>query len=154
VNRACGVVVFGHGVASGAAADPRFPRGTIAMQAPLFRARGVDLAALIGAEPVMGTVNVDLTPAAPRVLVPEIELRAVRWSPTMPAENFWLFRTAIEHVQRTHSALIYMPDPATKPEHHQPSGVVEIIAPRLEGLRLGQMVVITADANFIRFLQP
>jgi hypothetical protein len=154
VNRACGVVVSGHGVASGAAADPRFPRGTIAMQAPLFRARGVDLAALIGAEPVMGTINVDLTPAAPCVLAPEIELRAVKWSPAVPPENFWLFRAEIDYAHRTHKALIYMPDPTTKPEHHQPSGVVEIIAPRLEELRVEKTVVITADATFIRFLRP
>ncbi|WP_419826231.1 hypothetical protein [Sphingomonas sp.] len=154
MNQASGIVVTGHGVASGRAADPRFPAGTIALQAPLFRARGVDLAALIGAEPVMGTINVDLAPAVPRVLAPEIELRDVVWSPVMPAENFWLFRATVDVPGSLHHALIYMPDPATKPEHHQPGSVIEIIAAHTGGLSGGQKLRISADPSYIRFALP
>ena len=37
-----GVVVAGHGVASGRASDSPFAAGTIELQAPHFRARGLD----------------------------------------------------------------------------------------------------------------
>ena len=150
-TRARGIVVAGHGVASGRRPDPRFPSGSIALQAPLFRARGVDLAELLGAEPMMGTINLDVSPLAPTVIQPEIVLPGIVWSSHMPPENFWLFRARLTHADRTYRAVIYMPDPATKPAHFQPARVVEIVAAPVPGLDRGDAVDLAADAAFVRF---
>ena len=148
-----GIVVAGHGVASGRCPDPRFPSGSIALQAPLFRERGVDLAVIVGGDPVLGTINIDLSPLTPAVAEPEILVPGVTWSNHMPTENFWLFRARLRHAGEMYRAVIYMPDPATKPAHFQPARVVEVIAARVSGLNAGDYVDLAADPAFIRFGQ-
>jgi hypothetical protein len=59
LNGIAGRVVHGHGVASGRSASSPYPRGTIALQAPHFLERGVDLSPFFA-----GTLNVDITPHA------------------------------------------------------------------------------------------
>ena len=149
--RVSGIVVAGHGVASGQCGDPRFPAGTVAMQAPVFRTRGVDLDALLGAEAFLGTINVDVSPAKPLRIGAEIELTAVAWSPEMPPENFSLLHATIKHAGTLYPALIYMPDPATKPEHFQPASVIELIAPRVPELAGGDVVEVIANLSHIMF---
>lgn len=149
---ACGIVVAGHGVASGRAGDPRFPGGTIELQIPVFRARGVDFARLLRAEPFVGTINIDISSLTPEVLRPEIALADVTWSPQAPPENFWFFRIMLSHCDQRYDALIYMPDPATKPEHFQPANVIEIIAPPIMGIEVGTRVTIGVEPGFIRFV--
>ena len=61
-HQATGVVVAGHGVASGRAADSPFAAGTIELQAPHFAALGLDLSPF-----VMATVNLDLAPLLPGI---------------------------------------------------------------------------------------
>ena len=43
--------------------------------------------------------------------------------------------------------LIYYPHPETKPEHHQPPTVIEILAPFIEGLSLGNAVHLQLDSS-------
>ncbi len=128
-----GVVVAGHGVASGAKGDPRFPGGTLAMQAPHFAAAGLDIARFHG-----GTINVDVAPHRIVLDGPVTTLRNVRWHPTEPAEDFSFVDCRIGVTpQRLVSGLVYRPDPETKPEHHQPPTIVEIVAPWIEGAAVG-----------------
>jgi hypothetical protein len=47
-----GQIQIGYGVASGRAHNPRFPQGTIEMQKPFFRERGLDLSPYFS-----GTIN-------------------------------------------------------------------------------------------------
>ncbi len=148
---ASGIVVAGHGVASGRSSDPRFPGGTIALQVPVFLDRGVDLTDLLGASPFLGTINVDMSPAAPSVIAPEIAVPAVTWSTRVPPENFWLFRAGIAHAAHLYPALIYMPDPATKPDHVQPATVIEIIAPWVPALVVGDTLGVATDQSRLRF---
>ena len=137
VTAIAGVVVRGHGVASGRAGDPRFPIGTIAMQMPCFQALGLDLS---GFHP--GTMNVDCAPfrfrPGPRALLFE----RVKWHPEMPAETFSFARATLLHRGVRHPAWIYWPHPETKPEHFQPGCVAEVIAPRIEGLAYGDAVTL------------
>ena len=132
-----GVVVRGHGVASGRAGDPRFPHGTIAMQLPFFRALGLDLS---GLHP--GTINVDCAPRSFRPGPGARLFERVKWHPGMPAEMFSFARATLVRDGARHPAWIYWPHPETKPEHFQPGCVAEVIAPLVPGLAYGDRVVL------------
>lgn len=137
-----GIVTHGHGVASGKAGDRRFPNGTIAMQIPFFKALGLDLSPY---HP--GTLNVDVSPYSFKPGPEALLFERVKWHPEMPAETFSFARAAIVHRGVRHPALIYLPHPETKAEHFQPDGIVEIIAPRIEGLAYGDDVVLETEPN-------
>src|SRR3954465_7598026 len=81
-----GRIVRGHRVASGQNGNPRFPGGTIRMQAHHFLARGLDLSRFYA-----GTLNVSIAPFRYRILQPHLTFRNVAWHPTEPAEDFSFF---------------------------------------------------------------
>jgi len=140
-------VVRGHGVASGAGGDPRFPAGTLRLQFPLFARHGLDLS---GLHP--GTINLDLSPASFEILRPKLTLTNIHWHPHCPPETFSFFdcRLGQPGVETDIAALIYYPHPETKPEHFQASTVLEILAPKLEGLTYGQKLGIEPDPSQLR----
>lgn len=137
-----GVVVRGHGVASGRAGDPRFPGGTIAMQVPFFRTLGLDLA---GFHP--GTLNVDCAPLRFRPGPGALRFERVKWHPDAPAETFSFARATLVRAGVRFPAWIYWPHPETKPEHFQPGGVVEILAPFVPGLAYGERVALETEPS-------
>jgi hypothetical protein len=104
-------VVEGHRVASGLNGNPRFPGGTLRMQAPFFEKRGLDLSPFY-----IGTVNVSIAPLRYRVLTPRVTFRNVKWHPVEPAEDFSFFdvRLVPPGGERV-AGLIYYPPPETKP---------------------------------------
>ena len=132
-----GVVVHGHGVASGKSGDPRFAGGTIALQIPHFRALGLDLSAF---HP--GTINVDVSPRAFHPGPGALLFERVKWHPEWPAETFSFARAVLVHRGVRHPAYVYWPHPDTKVGHFQPRGVAEIIAPRIPGLAYGDSVAL------------
>ncbi|MEM9948113.1 MAG: hypothetical protein AAF810_18910, partial [Cyanobacteria bacterium P01_D01_bin.36] len=69
--------------------------------------------------------------------------RNVKWSPNEPAEDFSFFdcRVSAKEINKT-NGLIYYPHPDTKPEHFQPSDILEVILPFIEGLRYGDELMI------------
>ena len=142
-----GVVIRGHGVASGRAGDPRFPHGTVAMQVPFFRERGLDLA---GFHP--GTVNVDVSPLSFRPGPDALLFERVKWHPDLPAETFSFARAALVRGGDRFPAWIYWPHPETKPEHFQPGGVAEILAPFVPGLACGDRVAIETAPSQARWI--
>ena len=137
IDKISGVVVRGHGVASGRAGDPRFPDGTIAMQIPFFRALGLDLG---GFHP--GTINIDCTPLRFRPGPGAVLFERVKWHLETPAETFSFARATLVRDGARHSAWIYYPHPETKPEHFQPGGVAEVIAPLVPDLAYGDRVIL------------
>src|SRR5690606_4474517 len=78
-----GVVVRGHGVASGSNPSSPFPEGTIAMQVPHFLARGLDLSGLFAA-----TINVDLAPHSFTIRRAAHTFRDVEWTDVHGPETF------------------------------------------------------------------
>ncbi len=131
--RVDGVVVAGHGVASGRSGDPRFPGGTLAAQIPLFRDRSLDLSPFYP-----GTINVTIRP---RGFTPRKAFRTLRdvdWCEGVPPEDFSFFRCRISIAHGTEEkwedGLVYYPHPETKPDHFQDPSVLEILAPRLRGI--------------------
>lgn len=126
-------VVQGHRVASGLNQDPRFPGGTLRMQAPHFLALGLDLRAF---HP--GTLNVSIAPHSYRVLQARATFRKVKWHPTEPAEDFSFFDVRLLRPgQAAISGVIYYPHPETKPAHFQSPDVLELLVPFVEGLAYG-----------------
>jgi hypothetical protein len=126
-------IVPGHRVASGQNGNPLFPGGTLKMQTRFFQALGLDLSPYHG-----GTLNVSITPLRYRVLAPRLTLRAVKWHPTEPAEDFSFFDVRLLRDDAPPvDGLIYYPHPDTKPTHFQPSDMLELLLPFVPGLAYG-----------------
>jgi hypothetical protein len=144
-----GRLLAGHRVASGLNGDPRFPGGTLHLQAPHFRALGLDLAAF---HP--GTLNVSIAPRRYCVVRPRLTFRRVRWHPTEPAEDFSFFDVRLGRAGAAPlSGLIYFPHPETKPAHFQPPDVLELLFPFVAGLHYGAALHLQIPVAQIR-LEP
>ncbi|MCW1915580.1 hypothetical protein OJ996_18490 [Luteolibacter sp. GHJ8] len=138
-------IVPGHQVASGRNLDPRFPGGTIRMQIPHFRELGVDLSSY---HP--GTINVSIAPLRYEVIAPRWTLRAVKWHPTEPVEDFSFFDVEVlVKDEVVGKGLIYHPHPDTKPEHFQRADVLELLLPFIEGLEYGAVLQLRTDKSQI-----
>lgn len=142
-----GIVVSGHGVASGYTGDPRFPGGTLALQLPIFRQLGLDLEGLH-----LGTLNVSVAPLLPQPQRALSTFRDIKWHPDCPAEDFSFFDMRIATTEgEPVPAYIYWPHPETKPEHFHDPHVVEILAPRLEDIAEGVPVRLWIDPGRMKF---
>lgn len=119
--------IAGHGVASGRAAHSPYPAGSIALQLPFFRQRGIDLSRYFP-----GTLNVDLAPHMPLAGRPVFDGR-LRWFGDLE-ERFVLTPVALRHAGAVHEGLWYYPHPDTKPGHFQRPTVVELLLPWVPAL--------------------
>jgi hypothetical protein len=138
-----GCVNRGYGVASGQAQNPRFPQGTIEMQKPFFRDRGLDLSAYFP-----GTINLSIAPCKYKIKQAKYTFKQVKWSPNDPAEDFSFFDCQISiDVDRVLNGLIYYPHPETKPEHFQSPDILEIIAPFIGDLAYEQELIIAVNSQ-------
>lgn len=136
-------VVQGHRVASGLNGDPRFPGGTLRMQAPYFKALGFDITPLY-----LGTLNVSIAPLRYQVVKAAHTFANVKWHPTAPAEDFSFFdvrclRPGAPEVK----GFVYFPHPETKPEHFQKPDVLELLLPFVEGLSYGAKLTLEVSAE-------
>lgn len=145
-HRAKGVVVAGHGVASGRADDSPFPAGTIALQAPHFADRGLDLTPF-----VLATVNLDLAPLRLLPRTPRWTFPDVAWTDVHGPETFSFVECSVRRDGDEYAGLVYLPHPETKPMHHQPSTVVELLLPPVPGLTAGEVLEVTAPAAQAEF---
>ena len=127
----------GHGVASGIAnRDPSrtaspYPRGTLAMQAPLFAEQGLDLSPYW-----FGTLNLSVAPAWWSLRQPDYHFPNLRWTTLHPPEtfSFWAIQLRSLDQAQCWPALVYYPHPETKARHWQPPSVLEVLAPWIEDL--------------------
>lgn len=151
-----GVVGDGFRFASGGAvgrADNPYPDATLRLQQPHLRARGIDLDALVPGW-VVGTINVRLD----HELVlgrPDLTAALLDWTGDLDdprariaPESFSFVHCRLHHAGRDYPGLIYYPHPETKPvvnaHHHD---VLEVIAPRVEGLKPGDPVRVACRAD-------
>jgi hypothetical protein len=142
-----GVVVQGHGVASGRSAHSPYPCGSVAMQMPFFKALGLDLS-----DCWAGTMNVSIAPHTWALKRADYCFEKLVWTHLHPAETFSFVRLQLGWQQHTVSAWLYYPHPETKTAHHQPRTMVEIIAPRLEGVAYGDVVQLTLAGEAIQMV--
>lgn len=134
------VIKQGHGVASGKAKDPRYPKGTLKAQSQHFSQKGLDLSPYF-----LGTINLDIAPFSFKILHPKHFLENINWSRFIPPENFYFFDVSLHINENSYKGLIYMPDPATKAEHFQNPTILELILPKIDGLNYGDAVTIEVD---------
>lgn len=143
-----GIVTEGHRVASGDAADSPYPRGTIAMQTPFFRERGLDLAPYHPA-----TIGVSCRPLRFAVRSPEYTFRGVKWSPEHDPEDFSFSRCRISVGDVTCDGLVYFPHPETKLGHFHDDYTLEVLAPYIEGLEYGTEIRLEINTDEITVIE-
>jgi hypothetical protein len=154
-----GFVAAGFQLASGeavgrAVAPSPFPAGTLRMQDPHFRGRGVDLGVEVPGL-VWGTVNVrlDLELALGR---PDITLEDVAWAAAIPGmdsprETFSFVRCCLAHDDRYYPGMIYYPHPETKlGTNRHDYHVLEVLASRVDGIKPGAAAAVICRGDAFR----
>lgn len=140
-SRIEGLIKEGYRVASGLTAFSPYPRGTIAMQALVFKSLDpeVDLTHFFH-----GTLNVAVARRW-RMVKPWKALPQVKWADTHPPEDFYFMRCRVLCSNMSITGYIYYPSPETKTVHFQDSSTLEIVAPKIEGIKYGDRVKIEID---------
>ncbi|MFZ4985263.1 MAG: shikimate dehydrogenase [Blastocatellia bacterium] len=134
-TKVTGTILAGHQVAS--KPSNHYPQGTIEMQAPFFRARGLDLDGLF-----RGTLNISIAPKRFELRHATHFFPQVEWTTRHPPENFSFCRCRLTVSGRTVNGWVYYPHPETKIRHHQESSILEVIAPWIDGLSYGANVTL------------
>ncbi|MBF2078551.1 MAG: hypothetical protein IGR76_08520 [Synechococcales cyanobacterium T60_A2020_003] len=137
-----GVVVPGHRVASGQATTSPYRAGTIAMQAPFFRDRGVDLSPFF-----LGTLNVSIHPYCFEVNHPSHCFRNVKWSPAHAAEDFSFCRSRVQVDYSIYTGWLYYPHPETKLGHFQEPSTVELLVPKIPDIHYGDRLTVQLSSQ-------
>lgn len=143
-----GLLVAGHGVASGRASDSPYPAGTIALQRPFFRQLGLDVA-----DCYPGTLNLAFPGGEWRLSQPAFQAEQLAWTPLHPPETFSFWPCRLRRPDATGAgqpAWIYWPHPETKERHFQAPDRLEVLAPWIEGLALGMALELGADGRHCR----
>jgi hypothetical protein len=140
-----GTIAQGHGVASGSSTTSPYPVGSIKMQAPFFKALGLDLSGCY-----FGTLNVSIAPARWKIVQPAFLFENVTWTDLHPPETFSFIPCEITYRAATVQGWLYFPHPETKAAHWQDASVMEIIAPRLDGLGYGGQIDLSFPDGSLR----
>jgi len=135
-----GIVIIGHGVASGRAGN----QSTILLQKPWFKTQGLDLSHCFN-----GTINVDVAPLSIKSVKADYYFEQIKWHQQVGAENFSLIDCQLISAGKSYDCLIYFPDRATKPDHFQPDSVLEIIGPFIPTINYGDEVELVLPINSI-----
>ena len=143
-----GRIVKGHGVASGISKESPYPTGSLEMQFPCFRERGLDLNHFY-----KGTLNVDISPYRWKPIKPDHYLEQINWTDLIPPESFMFFACRLIHKNRIYGGMIYFPDPKTKVQHFQREDMIEILTSRIRGIAHGDEVEIEIAEGRIRLLK-
>jgi len=133
----------GYRVASGPSkAYPEY--GSIEKQKPYFKKLGLNLSRTFN-----GTLNISIAPYEFEVKKPEYTFKKVKWTELTNAEDFSFSRCKITFKGRDYNGWVYYPHPETKKDHFQSRSTVEVLAPRIEGIKYGNEVEITLDQGEI-----
>ena len=97
----------------------------------------------IESDPV--NVNLDISPLTFAVGEPDYRFAQLRWSSDAPAETFSFCACRVRHRDTAVPGWIYYPHPETKPEHFHDASTLEILAPWLEGVGVGDELTIEVD---------
>jgi hypothetical protein len=137
-----GILVQGHQVASGASTCSPYPAGTIKLQKPYFRELGLDLSACFD-----GTLNVAIEAKSFQILRADYYFENLRWVDDFNPETFSLVACQLEFASIRYAAWVYYPHPETKTKHFQQPNLVEVLAPKISGIKYGDKLRLHFDAT-------
>lgn len=138
------IVTQGHQVASGMADNSPFPDGTINLQTPYFKALGLDLTSYF-----KGTINAQFNCNSIELLKWDLALTNVHWLPNQPSEDFLFAYSEISYKEKRFPAIIYQPRVETKLGHFQPTNILELIAPKVNGLHYGSKATLIVQDHYL-----
>jgi hypothetical protein len=141
----------GHGVASGRSSASPYPAGTIALQSPLFAARGIDLSPYYP-----GTLNLGFDDTRWQLSRPDARVEQLHWTDRHPPETFSFWSVALRWQGQAEpvAGLIYWPHPETKRAHHQDPDRLEVLAPWISGIASAQVLELGVDPGRCRRIRP
>ena len=117
-----GKIIKGYRVASGYSKNSPYPEGSIKMQLPFFKKRGLDLYRFYPA-----SLNISIFPKRFKLINPGHTFRDVKWFADKSEENFSFSACKIIHKDKVYDGYIYYPRPETKPDHFHDESTVEVI---------------------------
>ena len=135
-----GIVVSGHGIASGQAMNSPYPRGSLEIQFPFFKDAGLDLCVFY-----KGTINLDISPLKWKPIEADYTFEHIAWFDSINPETFSFIKCTIRYREVELPGWIYYPHPETKPDHFQSPSVIEVITYELRGLQHGDHVLLMVD---------
>ena len=138
-----GILVKGYGIASGCAEKSPYPAGSIALQAPHFLKRGLDIRHCF-----QGTLNISIAPHRFTMIKPEWTFERVTWYNGY-IETFSFSRCKVVW-REEYDGVIYYPHPETKPDHFHDDTVLEVLAPYLGELNEGDKITLLLHEEEIR----
>ena len=143
-----GVLQHGHGVASGANSESPYPKGSISIQSPFFKALGLDISCYW-----QGTINLSFKPLEIVLQNPDITFENMYWTDLHPPETFSFWNIKLRSIDNHNvNGLIYYPHPETKARHWQSSSVLEILAPRMTNLGEGSPLQVKASEGCLQLI--
>ena len=142
-----GILVQGHRVASGPSKD--YPYGSLGRQRPLFKARGLDLAAYFN-----GTLNIDIRPYVFTMKKPEYTFHHVEWTDLHPPEHFSFSRCKVIYKDVEYEGWVYYPHPETKERNFQNPSLVEVIATPIPEINYGSELQVLLNPEEITVYKP
>ncbi len=128
--RVHGKIVQGYHVASAPSKD--YPYGALDRQRPIFKARGLDLSGYFN-----GTLNIDISPRAFKLIKPQFTFHTVEWTDLHPPEHFSFSRCKVIFKEIKYDGWVYYPHPETKLRHFQNPSLLEVIAMEIPAVTYG-----------------
>ena len=136
-----GVVQRGHGVASGRGPNSPYPISSLRMQAPFFKARGLDLSPYFE-----GTLNLSIAPHTFKLLTPQFTFPRVAWTTLHPPETFSFSACRVIYRDASYDGWVYYPHPETKIRHFQDPTIIEVITTFIPELTYDDMLELLVKA--------
>ena len=143
-----GTVQRGHQIASGLAENSPYGAGSIALQTPFFRSKGLDLSTYYP-----GTINLSIAPHRFQIRQPFWQIQALEWTSHHPPETFSFFQARLVFKDQTYPGLIYYPHPETKQTHFQSASILEILAPKVANLAYGDRLSLSLNPSEIEIIR-
>lgn len=145
-----GQLVRGHQIASGRNPNSPYPAGSIALQIPFFKQRGLDLSDYYSA-----TLNVSVAPKILQWRQPCHQFEQLDWIASIPSETFWFAPCDIVFADVSYPGWIYYPHPDTKTQHFHDASLVEVICQqKISAIQYGDELSLRYGSQYVDFVTP
>ncbi len=132
-----GIVVEGHGVASGRSKTSPYKGGSLIRQLRYFEKLNIPLS-----DYFLGTINIDISPRSMELIAWDYKALQTDWTDLIPPEDFFFSHCQVSNQGKTYSAMVYYPSPKTKVENFHNPNIIEILAPRIDSIKTGGEVTL------------